>query len=48
MTLELAIVTALLLTSIVGMIAQRLRLPYTISLVIVGLNLCQVEQSQQC
>ncbi len=37
MTFELAIVVALLLTSVVGMVAQRLRLPYTISLVIVGL-----------
>jgi len=36
-TTELAIVAALLLTSVVGMIAQRLRLPYTVSLVIVGL-----------
>lgn len=38
MNIELAIVAALLLASIVAMVAQRLRLPYTISLVIVGLG----------
>jgi len=38
MHLELAIVAALLIASIVAMVAQRLRLPYTISLVIVGLG----------
>jgi len=37
MTFELAVIAALLLASIVGMLAQRLRLPYTVSLVIVGL-----------
>ena len=45
MTIELAIVAALLLTSIVGMIAQRLRLPYTISLVIVGLVFAALRDS---
>ncbi len=37
MSFELAVIAALLLASIVGMLAQRLRLPYTVSLVIVGL-----------
>ena len=37
MTFELAVIAALLLASIVGMLAQRFRLPYTVSLVIVGL-----------
>jgi len=40
--IELAIVAALLLASIVAMVAQRLRLPYTISLVIVGLGFAAV------
>ena len=37
MTVELAVIAALLLASIVGMLAQRLRLPYTVSLVLVGI-----------
>ncbi len=37
--IELAVVGALLLASIVGMVAQRLRLPYTVSLVLTGLGL---------
>ncbi|RMG43355.1 MAG: sodium:proton antiporter, partial [Acidobacteria bacterium] len=37
MSVELAIVAALLLASIVGMAARRFRLPYTVSLVFVGL-----------
>ena len=37
MNVELAVIAALLLASVVGMVAQRLRLPYTVSLVFVGL-----------
>ena len=37
MNIEIAIIAALLLASVVGMAAQRLRLPYTVSLVFVGL-----------
>ncbi len=36
---ELAVVVALLVASVVGMAAQRLRLPYTVSLVLAGLGL---------
>ena len=45
MTYELAIVAVLLLTSVVGMIAQRLRLPYTLSLVIVGLTIATLRDA---
>jgi CPA1 family monovalent cation:H+ antiporter len=37
--IELAVVAALLVASVVGMLAQRLRLPYTVSLVLAGLGL---------
>jgi Na+:H+ antiporter len=37
MNIEIAVIAALLLASVVGMVAQRLRLPYTVSLVFVGI-----------
>ena len=42
MSLEFALIAALLLASVVGMVAQRLKLPYTVSLVIVGLSFAAV------
>ena len=42
MNIEIAIIAALLLASVVGMIAQRYRLPYTVSLVLVGLAIAVV------
>lgn len=42
---ELAVVVALLVASVVGMLAQRLRLPYTVSLVLAGLGLAVVRSA---
>ncbi len=43
-TLELTVMAALLVASVVGMIARRLRLPYTVSLVLTGLAIAAVRQ----
>jgi len=44
MNLELSVVVALLVASVVGMVAQRRRLPYTVSLVLAGLGLAVMRE----